>query len=314
MNTTLIKAQFGLEPSLYPHVYERLAIDITGGLRSADVGLRGFRNRGFLARLWGGVTGSGQELQAQIGQDLLTVQRATMSVVQEIMQEEIRTRACVAQVVHNLQAVGHDIDELGKRTETLRTGQERLKLQLYQAIKQESEMLMGEIDGMRRDLSREKVTRRLTDCFQARALYPGMGPLLESAHFLASIGWLHAGTPEGPNEWMAALMIVGGRLGSNAPQPLEEPLFQTASEVQVGLVEAASFTLGAPTTPTCGLLQGLLLNDGDNAQGALPESLASQREAPNCPRLLQRRIVRPMDLVETIGNELQARSDGGFHE
>lgn len=313
MNTTFIKAQFGLEPALYPHVYERLAIDITGSLRSADVGLRGFRNRGFLVRLLGGVTGSGQELQAQIGQDLLTVQRATMSVVQEIMQEEIRTQTCVTQVVHNLQAVGHDIDELGKRTETLQTRQEQLKFQLYQAIKQESIMLMGEFEGMRRDLGREKVTRRLTDCFQARALYPGMGPLLESAHFLASIGWLQAGTPEWAEEWKAALMVVQGRLGSNAPQPLDELLLQTAGEVQAGLVEVSSFSLGAPTTPTCGLLQGLLLNAGGNAQGALLDALAAQRGVPGQPRLLQRGIVRPMDLVETLGNELQTLTDGGFH-
>jgi|GEM_PF-4791137 len=173
---------------------------------------------------------------------------------------------------------------------------------------------MGELEGMRRDLSREKVTRRLTDCFQAKGLYPGMGPLLESAHFLASIGWLQAGTPEGPEEWKAALMVVQGRLGSNAPQPLDELLLQTADEVQAGLVEASSFTLGAPTTPTCGLLQGLLLNAGGNAQGALLDALAAQRGAPGRPRLLQRGIVRPMDLVETLGIELQTLSDGGFHE
>lgn len=314
MNTPLIKAQFGLDSTLYPHVYERLAIDITGGLRAADVGLRGFRDRSFLKRLWGGITGSGKELQAQIGQDMLVVQRATMGVIQEIMQDQIRTQACVAKVVYNLQAVDHDIEELGKRTETLLAGQRQLKRELYQAIKQESAMLIGELADMRRELSREKITRRITDCYQAGGLYQGMGPLLAAAHFLASIGWLHSGTPEGREEWKVALMVVQGRLGSNAPQPLYELLLQAAGETQAGFIEASTFTLEASATPTCGLIHNLLVDSEGNAQQRLLEALMVQRETPGQPRLLQRSIVRPMDVVETLGTELQALSDGVIHE
>lgn len=314
MNTPLIKAHFGLDPAQYPHVYERLAIDITGGLRSAEIGLRGFRDRDFLKRLWGGATGTGQELQAQFGQDLVSVQRATISVVQEIMRDEIRTKACIVKVIHNLQAVGRDIDELAKRTETLRAEQEQLKFELYQAIKFESSKIMGEIQGLRRELSREKVTRRLTDAFLAGGLYSGMGPLLASAHFLASIGWLHANTPEGSAEWTAALMVVQGHLISNAPQPLDELLLQTTEDIETDLMDASMFTLRSTTAPTCEILHGLIVGSVASNPTALRELLVAQKESPGQPRLLQRSIARPMDVVETLGKELQTLSDGDPHE
>lgn len=102
----------GIDHDVHPFLAERITIDTTNALRAAQNGLRGFRRRSLLRRLWDGVRGSGQELQAAIGQDLLTVQRAAFSLVRELMNEESRTQYCVNKVLTNLHAVNRDVDEL----------------------------------------------------------------------------------------------------------------------------------------------------------------------------------------------------------
>ncbi len=82
----------GTDADAYPLLAERIAIDTTNILRSAEAGLRGFRRRPLLRRLWSGLHSHGQELQAAIGQDLIAAQRATLSLVQEVMKEESRTQ------------------------------------------------------------------------------------------------------------------------------------------------------------------------------------------------------------------------------
>src|SRR5947209_6605773 len=69
---------------------ETIAIDVTNALRAADSGLRGFRSRSLLRRLWHDLTGTSQELQSAISSDLVTVQRGTLKLVKEIMREETR--------------------------------------------------------------------------------------------------------------------------------------------------------------------------------------------------------------------------------
>jgi len=266
--------------------------------------------------MWHGITGQGKELQAEIYQDIVEVQRSTVTIVQEIMKEEIRTRTCVEAVVRNLEAMATDQDELARRTEILRANQEQLRAELFAAIKAESSLLMGKIHGVERRLELSDVTRRLTTRFMARGLHPGTGPILESALFLATIGWLHAGNPDGDREWRTALAVAKDRLGGNEPMSLEEVILQAAEQVNPGLLEASAYSLDSPRLQTCSVLQEVLL---DRASGSVPsqskiEDTLQVNRSEQAPRILQRRIIRPLDLVESLGQELNRIPFGGIDE
>ena len=145
----------GTDTDAYPLLAERLAIDATNTLRGAEIGLRGFRRRPLLRRLWDGLRSSGQELQAAISQDLVTVQRATLSLVQEVMNEESRTQYCVNKVLVNLHAVNRDVDELLRQTSSLERKLGDIRAEFYAALSTETKRLTAEIDTIRRHIDRE---------------------------------------------------------------------------------------------------------------------------------------------------------------
>lgn len=102
-----------------PFLVERVAIDVTNALRGAEVGLRGFRTRPLLRRIWEGVSAQSQERVAAIGFDLVTAQRASLTLIKEIMSHEERTLVCIDQVLDNLHAVNLDLDAQISKTERL---------------------------------------------------------------------------------------------------------------------------------------------------------------------------------------------------
>lgn len=109
----------GVHLDRFPLVAERLAIDATDTLRAADSGLRGLRGRHLVRRLWHCVTGAGQELNVALGQDLLSMQRAALEIVREVMREEARTQYCVNRVLVNLTTLNHQFDRVVDRVDDL---------------------------------------------------------------------------------------------------------------------------------------------------------------------------------------------------
>src|ERR1041384_7389117 len=148
-----------------PFVAEQIAIDSTDALKAAARGLRGFRSRPLLRRLWDGATGEGQELQAAIGSDVVAVQAATINLVREVMSEEARTQYCVERVLLNLHDVNSDLDSVTARVTSLEAVVDSLKT--------------------RQRLIETKV--RLEALYGAGELHPGMGNVLSGALYLAHI-------------------------------------------------------------------------------------------------------------------------------
>jgi hypothetical protein len=190
-STTVLQHVLGSDDDNYPLMAERIAIDVTNALRGAEMGLRGFRNRPLLRRLWHGVTGQGQELEAAIGHDLVTVQKATLSLIREIMEEESRTQYCVNKVLNNLHAVNRDVDDLLQRTSVLESDLnrrlERLRIELYEEMRSVSQLLAAEIASMQRRIDREATVRRLTERYRAGALTKETGELLGASLYVATI-------------------------------------------------------------------------------------------------------------------------------
>ncbi len=196
-----------------PFIVEQLAIDLTNGLCSAEIGLRGFRSRPLLRRVWESVTAQGQDRVVAIGSDIIAVQQATITLLREIMSNEERTLTCLDQVLDNLQAVNRDLDvqivktsqiqrDLGQQIAELRDELVQVELHLEEKMK----YLIG----------REAAMSRLQRMFTTGMLYPGTGDLLSSALYLAQIARIFEGETETfiQKEWNLAKKEIAARAGN----------------------------------------------------------------------------------------------------
>lgn len=307
-----IRHVLGRSADAYPLVAERVAIDATNALRGAEMGLRGFRRRPLLRRLWDGITGQGQELQAAIGQDLVTVQRATLSLVREVMDEEARTQYCVNRVLVNLHAVNRDVDDLLRRTSSLERDLEHrvaaLRAELYGAIRAEAEALASQIETVKGHVDREASVRRLTERYRAGDLTAEPGEALGGALFLASIAWHYWAEPgtRVDQEWAAAAAVVRQRLGSSKPRPVSEAVLEAALGVGPGAGETALYLAESST----GVLHSIgMLTERRLAQLAVSEEHATEavsitRALADPDRQLESGLVRDIEVVEAIAKEL----------
>ena len=302
----------GPEADSYPLVAERIAIDATNALRGAEMGLRGFRRRPLLRRLWDGVTGQGQELQAAIGQDIVAVQRATLSLVREVMDEEARTQYCVNRVLVNLHAVNRDVDDLLRRTSSLEREIDRrvtaLRAELYAAIRSEAEQLASRIETVKRHVDREAAVRRLTERYRAGDLTAGPGEALGGAMYLASIAWQYWAEPgqRVEDEWTAAVAVVRQRLGKSPPRPVAEAVLAAASSVSGELAETVLYL----AKPAAGVLRAIgMLTERQLAELPMTDERAADavsitRALADPYRQLESGLVRDVEIVEAIAREL----------
>lgn len=236
----------GEDSNQYPLIAERLAIDVTNALRSAEVGLRSFRSRHLLRRLWDGVTGQGQELQAAIGQDIVIVQKATLNLVREVMREEIRTQYCLNNVLINLHHINQDLDDMSIRISQIESHVDRVyreaRKEFYAAIRMESDRLVQEINTLRRNINREEVVRRLTELYRAGELTHSFGEIFGASIFLATIGWQYWN--EGDNrfnqEWKTAQAVIKQKV-SNSPMPVIDAFLQISEEINLSKLEEALY-------------------------------------------------------------------------
>jgi hypothetical protein len=300
---TLFQAVTGVEAELFPVLAERVAIEASNGLRGAEAGLRAFRGRALLRRLWDGVTGRGQELPAAVAQDLVVVQRATLAIVREVMGEEARTQDCVGRVLVNLQAVNRDLDEASGRLEVL----EREARVLRALVQVESARLAVLVEGVRGELHREACVRRLGDLYRTGDLHRGTGDILGASLFLAAVD---AQYPEGrEQEARVALAVVKQRLSAR-PVPLEDALLAAA----LGLADRVCEPLlylgeGGRRGPCLAVLSALV----ERRLAGLPcravdaaDAVAIARATRDPERLLQGPLVRPGELAGWIARELDA--------
>ncbi len=224
--TDVLKKEDSTFPFLkeYPVIEEKLAVDLSQGVRAAEKGLLAFRARPLLTRLWEGLTGKGQERIATIGGDLLRVQKATIDLLGILMQEQGRTQYCIERVVGNLIGVNSDLDCLQKAHEAsiieFNQKLDTIRKELYSEIRRTADELIKQVGRLDFRIEREARIRRNRDLFVAGEIYPNMPPLLRAALFLAqNIIEFSTETKERQlEEWQAIKAFVKTTLpGSVAP-------------------------------------------------------------------------------------------------
>ena len=303
--TSSLQNVLGTDADAYPLLAERIAIDTTNTLRGAEAGLRGFRRRPLLRRLWGGLRGHGQELQATIGQDLIAAQRATLSLVQEVMKEESRTQYCVNKVLANLRAVNRDVDELLSQASSFERKLEGLRT--------ETKRLTDEIETVRRHIDREANVRRLTERYRVGDLSIEPGEIIGAALYMASIAWNYWDEPGSryKDEWTAADAVVRQRLDSR-PRRIAEALLEATETVSADFIEPVLYLAESATGAfrvTGMLMERRAANlsvQEKNAEEAV--SIVTALSDPD--KQLESHLVRDIELVKFVARDLSPVARG----
>ncbi len=295
----------GTDADAYPLLAERIAIDTTNTLRGAEAGLRGFRRRPLLRRLWGGLRGHGQELQATIGQDLIAAQRATLSLVQEVMKEESRTQYCVNEVLANLHAVNRDVDGLLHQASSFERKLEGLRT--------ETKRLTAEIETVRRHIDREVNVRRLMERYRVGDLSIEPGEIIGAALYMASVAWNYWDEPgsQYKDEWTAADAVVRQRLDSR-PRRIAEALLEATATVSADFIEPVLYLTESATGAfrvTGMLMERRAANlsvQEKNAEDAV--SIVTALSDPD--KQLESHLVRDIELVKFVARDLSPVARG----
>ena len=315
-DTSELRRIIGADADNYPMLAERIAIDATNALRSAEIGLRGFRHRPLLRRLWDGLTGRGQELQAAIGQDLVTVQRATLDLVREVMEEESRTQYCINRVSIILRDVNREVNDLLRRTSSLERNLDQELAAFRAEIRTEAKSLQDQINAVHRQIDKDANVRRLTEHYRAGDLTAGLGEMVGSALYLASVAWNYYTEQEEPDnrfkhEWEAAYAVVRQRLGREV-RPIADALLEAVEAISLDSAESvlylAESTTGALRCTgmlTTRRVAGLSIKEQD-AEDAV--AIASALYDPD--EQLESGLIRDVELVKAIACELIPNSFG----
>jgi len=291
------------EPELFPFVREQMAIDLINALHGAEIGLRGLRSRHLLRRLWDGVTGKGQELHAQIGTDIVTVQQASIELLREIMGEVERTQYCQRKVLENLLELNHELDQgiagVEKNSESIQ--------QLY-TMYQDLEK------AVQKKLNNEAEVRRLTTLFTAHSLYKGVGSLLSSSLFIADV--VHLYFNEAPDilrkEFTTALAIVKKSL-KKQPERMEFLILSCIHELQDDRLEAMAYLTSGHDSPLLRTLFYLLerrMSQLPVNEATVAEQVQLVRNLHDPYRQLQWELSLPDMFVAQLTQELLSSIDG----
>lgn len=300
-----------------PFIVEQLAIDLTNGLRAAEIGLRGFRSRPLLKRLWESTTAQGQSRVAAIGSDIVAVQQATITLVKEIMSNEERTLTCIDQVLDNLQAVNRDLD-----IHIIKTSQVQRDLEQHIA-KLRDELVQVELhleEKMKHLIGREAAMSRLQRMFTAGVLHPGTGNLLSSAFYLAQIARIFEGETDTyiQKEWNLAKEEIAIRVG-NEIQFMPELFWNAVEQVEPNVLETVSYVAYGPHEPYLRVINALLERKKvRKLTSKVQFDLKIAEETVEITRYLYdpddklARFQRPSEFAECLARELLHIQQGGI--
>jgi hypothetical protein len=277
---------------------ERLVLDLTGGLRGADAGLRTLRGRPFLRRLWDGLTGAGAELELAVASDLHAVQHSTVEIVRLILFESIRTKDVLDRALKNLLQLNRDLDRQG---EDLGGGLRDLRVEVSQLTQQ--------LQRLERGLDREATLRQLGLHYASRQLHPGVGPLLGGAMYLAYVARLFADEPGGlpPPERRVTLQAIEAQVGDRVgylPEMLADDLADRTPP-QLEMVEYLTEGAAGILLRTSRILAEQRRDPKALGSAALPAAEAAWRRVARTGEP-QYQLWRPTYLVEHLAGELDA--------
>jgi hypothetical protein len=281
----------------------KVAIEATNGLKSAEVVLRHLRGRSLLGRLWEMGTGTGDARVAEAGGHQLAAQRATLNLVQALMEEQSRTQYCVKRVLTNLLGVNRDLDDLADRVEEHEQGFSALR----EGLRCLERDLHDRVAKVEFGLKRMEAVQHLTNLAMVGALHPGAGQLLGPALYLAARQRYYSDEPLAARQakWQEGLEVVKGMLPGK-PAPTSELIRQAADQVRPECAEAVLFlTQGdsGPTTAAVGtLLKCRQQPPGGGSTNALEVFLVERRKCASEHSVAH--LLRPYELAAYAAGEL----------
>lgn len=164
----------------YPFITEAIAIDVSNSLTGAEIGIRGFRNRGFLSKLWDGIIGKNNEYISQFSSDLLISQKAKIEYLKILAESEVHTQRCLIKVSRNLLKSIEDIQIVDNKINETRVEINARVTRLQNSLTNKLEMLDFKVQ-------REQELRRLTAKYKSGILYQDIAPLINAALYIAQI-------------------------------------------------------------------------------------------------------------------------------
>lgn len=299
-----------------PFIVEQVAIDVTNALRGAGAGLRGFRARPLLRRIWESASDKGQERVAAIGSDLVTAQQASLTLIKEIMSHEERSLACIDRVLDNLLAVNRDLDAQIGKTERLARHVDEQVTSLRNEIAQVEQRVREE---MKRLIGREAAMSRLTRSYLADNLHPGTGDLLEGALYLAQVTYLYDREPPEVLERERSLVMreIHKKLGGDVRDGVELFL-RVVEQIRPEMLEAVAYLTSQRNTPHLRVINMLVERKMVQARTAkISVGLQTVEETMAVVRTLYdpddelAYFQRPADFARSIANELETYGSRG---
>lgn len=274
-----------------------LAVDLTNSLRSAETGLRGLRNRSFLARVWDEITGRGPQAWCAVGQDLLTHQKAVLQVVDRLTHEQLRSQHCLKKVLGNLPGVNRELDRLGA-----------VDRELQQRLKDLESFVQKDLDRLEARVLRGEIFDQLKEGYRAGRFFAGAGPILGGALFLASVEWLVAevAPDEAGPRLCSARSVVQDVLGGR-PLSTEQAFLNLASAVGAEELNRVAYLVEVPRGPFSTVAYRLL----ERRAADLPLGREEARNALTLARTLHdpgealaSHLLRPSRMAEELASEL----------
>ena len=305
----------GLSTGDHPHLFDRVAIEATNTLRSAEVGIRAYRGRGFWRRLGEGITGTGQEREATIFDQLRIANTASLKLVGVLLKEELRTQTCVQRVADNLLLVNQDLETLVVRSGNLEQEIRRQREEMIALIRDEVLKLTDEIRHLEVELRRHKVAGWLRTRFEHHDLYPGTGPLMAGSLYLAGVAWMHQGTTDLEQELRTARLVVRSSMNQETLST-EDTILRAALEIEEGMLEPMNFLASSTSGPLLQTVYRLV----QRRQVKLPvneqvvkEELAIARGVLDQDGRLEREFMQPDKFKELAAMDLGPTLMGGLH-
>lgn len=297
----------------FPFATDVIAIDATNALKSAEIGIRSFRARPLLGRIWEELIGKGQERISAIDADIITTQKATLELINILMSEESRTQYCVERVLKNLLEVNAELDNLSSQVSSLNNIiHEQLYLfssELKHILRTEIANVTTTIKNINYLIQRERKMRHFTDLYKINELHPGTGKILSGSFYMSCVAFSFAKDPieTKKEEWKTGLRIAKSNIGNDKPIPISDFIFSTIDEIEESSLETTAYLLskrGGPITSTLNMLVEHRLSDIKVDEKIVNSSIKIARRLYGPKNILRPELVQPSQAVEQIAKEL----------
>lgn len=287
----------------FPFVAERIAIELSNSLTGSEAGLRGFRNRGFVGRVVGGITGKNIDLTAQLFADHITAQKAVVSYLELLTETELHTQNCLMKVTRNLLHTINNVSLINNKLD-------KELLEVKKLMQEIHDNIQTQISQLSNRLKRNEQLEYLTIQFKKRKVHPGFPEVLNSALFFAHVDRLFVGESADyrKSKKELALYTIEDYLGdTNRPQSVQSILGNIISLTDRSVLEIAVYLTSYSNYPIINSLNYLFirrLSGLEVNELHVRESLLTAQIIEKDILLKKGSIFTPTQMAEHLGTQL----------